>query len=292
MDVRQVRYFLEAAGTLNFTRAAEICHISQPALTMAVKRLEDELGAPLFHRNGRALSLTDFGCAMRPALAQFVDDSERVRALAHNELNLRSAPVRLGVLSSIGPVRIARFLAHVEHRVPDLEVTVEEDSLDRLWSRLAEDSLDVIIANRVPDTPARFATHHLYEERYVVVLPPDHPLIGQLVIRFADLEGYPYIDRLCCELRHRLSELLEDRQFELYARFRSAREDWVQSMVLAGMGVALMPEYSATHPDVVVRALVEPEFRREIALLHQASAEPAAALGRFVETARAFHWPG
>jgi DNA-binding transcriptional LysR family regulator len=292
VDVRQVRYFLEAARTLNFTRAAELCHISQPALTMAVKRLEDELGSALFRRNGRTLALTDFGRAMRPALAQFASDCDRIRALAHNELNLRAIPIGLGVLSSIGPVRIARFLAHVERELPSIEVTVEEDSLDRLWARLADGSIDVCIANNVAETPQRFDAVSLYEERYVVVLPPNHPLVEKPVIRLSDLEGHAYIDRLSCELRHLLAEVLEDRQITLYAKFRSAREDWVQSMVLADMGFALMPEYSATHPDVVVRALVKPEIKREIALLRFGAASPPTDIERFVATARSFHWPG
>jgi DNA-binding transcriptional LysR family regulator len=292
LDVRQVRYFLEAARTLNFTRAAELCHISQPALTMAVKRLEAELGSALFARNGRALVLTDFGKAMEPALGQFVRDFDRVRLLAHNELNLRATPVRLGVLSTVGPVRLARFLAYVEHQLPSIEVTVEEDSLDRLWARTIEDNLDVCIANNVPETPVCLRTFRLYEERYVVVLPPNDPLAERSVIELSDIDGRPYIDRLSCELRHALSSILEGRQISLYAKFRSAREDWVQSMVLAGMGLALMPEYSATHPDVVIRSLVNPEFKREIALLCPRTDKQRDDIACFVEAARAFRWPG
>jgi DNA-binding transcriptional LysR family regulator len=292
VDVRQVRYFLEAARTLNFTRAAELCHVSQPGLTMAIKRLEEELGSALFSRSGRGLALTDFGKTMRPALAQFASDCDRIHALAHNELHLKAVPVRLGVLSTIGPVRLARFLAHVERQLPSIEVTVEEDALQALWGRMADDGLDVCIVNNVRATPQRFQTFRLYEEFYVVVLPPNDPLAEKPVIALGDLAGRPYIDRLSCELSRALAAMLETRQILLYAKFRSAREDWVQSMVLAGMGFALMPEYSVTHPDVVVRPLVEPEFKREIGLLCSANGQQPPDIVRFIETARDFHWPG
>jgi DNA-binding transcriptional LysR family regulator len=290
VDVRQVRYFLEAARTLNFTRAAEICHISQPALTMAIKRLEDELGGALFRRQGRGLVLTSFAKKMHPALSEFARHFERVHELAHMELALRTTPLRLGVLSTIGPVRISALLAEVKRRTVSIEVTVEEDSLDRLWARLADGSLDVCIANHVPDTPSRFQACRLYDERYVVVLPPRHPLVAKTVVKLADLPAHPYVDRLFCELRHAMAKTLEERQLTLYAEFRSAREDWVQSMVLAGVGYAVMPEYSVTHPELVIRPLAEPELRREIALLHAADVGRHAGLEAFVSAAATFDW--
>jgi DNA-binding transcriptional LysR family regulator len=290
MDVRQVRYFLQAARTLNFTRAAELCHVSQPALTMAIKRLEEELGSTLFRRSGRGLSLTQFGKSMRPALEEFANQFDRVHALAHTQLNLNSAPLRLGVLSTIGPLRISDFLAQVERELPDLEVTVEEDSLDRLWTRLTEGSIDVCIANNLESGPARLRSCSLYNERYVVVLPPGHPLETKRTIELADLEGHAYVDRLFCELRNAMAKTLEQRRLTLYARFRSAREDWVQSMVLAGVGFAVMPEHSVTHADLVIRPLVRPELRREVALFCVEGAESHPAVGRFVEFAGLFRW--
>ena len=129
-------------------------------------------------------------------------------------------------------------------------------------------------------------------ERYVVVLPPDHPLAGNPVVELSALDGLPYIDRLCCELRTAMTGVLKERRIALYAKFRSAREDWVQSMVLAGMGFAVMPEYSVTHPDVVVRPLVVPELKREIALLRLAAKAAETHVDLVAQTASAFEWPG
>jgi DNA-binding transcriptional LysR family regulator len=290
MDVRQVRYFLEAARTLNFTRAAEASHISQPALTMSIKRLEDELGGALFLRRGRTLALTDFGRSMRPALNEFARHFERLHALAHTELNWRTAPVRLGVLPTIGPVRIAAFLAEVERRMPAVEVTVEEDALDRLWAHLGDGNLDACIVNRMPDTPPKLGVCTLYEERYVVVLPPGHPFTEKSDVELADLADHRYVDRLYCELKRAVAKTLEEQHITLYAKFRSAREDWVQSMVLAGLGYAVMPEYSVTHPQLVTRPLAKPGLTREVALLYTANAPRHPELESFVDAARDFGW--
>ncbi len=75
MEMHQVRYFLAAAKALSFTRAAELCHVSQPALTTAIKKLEAQLGSPLFHREGRQIALTEFGRRMQPHLSQIVEQS-------------------------------------------------------------------------------------------------------------------------------------------------------------------------------------------------------------------------
>jgi DNA-binding transcriptional LysR family regulator len=227
---------------------------------------------------------------MRPALSEFARHFERLHALAHTELNWRAAPVRLGVLSTIGPVRIAAFLAEVERRMPAIEVTVEEDALDRLWTRLGDSDLDACIVNKTPETPPRLSACTLYVEHYVVVLPPGHPLTSKSDVTLADLAEHRYVDRLNCEMKQAVASTLEEQSLALYAKFRSAREDWVQSMVLAGVGYAVMPEYSVTHPELLTRPLAKPGLVREVALLYRSNAAVHQELERFVETARDFKW--
>ena len=107
----QIRYVLAVPQTLNFTKAATNCNVSQPALTKAVKTLEAELGAPLFHREGRRILLSEFGQSMLPHLQHIMDEAETTRSLAENFRLLNRVPVRIGVMSTIGHVRFSRFLA-------------------------------------------------------------------------------------------------------------------------------------------------------------------------------------
>src|SRR3990170_8243169 len=110
MEMYQVRYVLAAARVLNFTKAAVECNVSQPALTKAVKALEAELGAPLFHREGKKILLSDFGRTLLPHLQLILNETEATRTLADNFRLLKDVPIRLGVMSTIGPVRLSRFL--------------------------------------------------------------------------------------------------------------------------------------------------------------------------------------
>ncbi|MCZ7660039.1 MAG: LysR family transcriptional regulator [Xanthobacteraceae bacterium] len=147
MEMHQVRYFLAAAKSLSFTRAAEACHVSQPALTTAIKKLEADLGTPLFHRDGRQILLTEFGRRMQPHLTQLLEQAKAAENVAKDFRLLNQVPVRLGVMSTIGPMRVAAVLASFEHRSPGVEVAVRDGSPEALAAQLDADELDLAMLN-------------------------------------------------------------------------------------------------------------------------------------------------
>jgi DNA-binding transcriptional LysR family regulator len=258
MELFQIRYALAAAEALNFTRAAERCNISQPALTKAVKRLEEELGAAIFTREGKRIRLSDFGRSILPTLRHMQDQAERAKSIAQEYRLLDKVPVRLGVLGTIGPARMARYLAAFQSSFEGVEVEVSEAPLGDLLNQLDEGRIDLAMANPFEGVPQSLHAFPLYSENYVAVLPPDHPLAERNIVKLKDLSGQPYIDRLSCEMREMFTAICKDEDVELYARFRSDREDWVQAMVLARIGIAVMPEYSVTVPDLVQRPIIDP----------------------------------
>ena len=109
-----------------------------------------------------------------------------------------------------------------------------------------------------------FRTQMLYAERYVVVFPPEHWLERLNAVTLRELSGEPYVDRLACEMREMVMAVCAEADVALYARFRSEREDWVQTMVLAGIGFAFMPEYSVILPGLIQRPLTDPAVERQI----------------------------
>jgi len=130
----------------------------------------------------------------------------------------------------------------------------------------------------------------LYTENYVAVLPPEHPLAAGNVVQLKDLSKQPYVDRLSCEMREMFAAVCKDNEVELYARFRSEREDWVQAMVLARIGIAVMPEYSLTVPELVQRPIIDPAINRTIAMLSVPGRPFSHATEALVRTAQAFKW--
>jgi DNA-binding transcriptional LysR family regulator len=292
MEMSQIRYALAAARTLNFTRAANECSVSQPALTKAIQHLESELGNRIFHREGKRVLISEFGRSMLPHLQHIVDEAETARTVATNFRLIRSAPIRLGVLSTIGHVRLSRFLAEFQSNFEKLEVTVQEGDIADISRRLRDGEIEVAVINPLEKYCRDFTTLPLYAERYVVIIPPEHRLASANGVTLAELSGESYVDRLACEMREMVMSVCEQRDIELYARFRSEREDWIQAMVLARIGFAFMPEYSVTLPGLLVRPLVDPEVRRDVVLATQPGRPHSPAVAAFVRAARTFAWPG
>ena len=161
-----------------------------------------------------------------------------------------------------------------------------------LIADLDSGELDFAVLGSPGDPPSQFNHIALYEERYVVVFPPDHSFSKVNVIPLRELSGEPYVDRLSCEMREMVLAVCRDQAIEVYATFRSEREDWVQSMVMARMGFAFMPEYSVTLPGLLQRPLVEPEVRRKVSLVHKPGRQFSPAASTFAMAARSFNWPG
>jgi len=292
MEMFQVRYVLAAARLLHFTKAAADCNVSQPALTKAVKALEAELGAQLFHREGKKILLSDFGRSLLPHLHHIMQEAEATRTLAQNFKLLKDVPIRLGVMSTIGPVRLSRFLAKFQKDHHGVEVAVSEANTAELKSKLESAELDLAVLNTLGDMRDSFTVQNLYKERYVVVFSPGHRLADLNAIRLGDLSNEPYVDRLSCEMREMVMQVCQDRNISLYARFRSEREDWVQAMVLARIGFAFMPEYAVTLPELLQRPLVEPEVTRTISLVSVPGRQYSPATAAIVRAAQFFDWPG
>jgi DNA-binding transcriptional LysR family regulator len=292
MEMHQVRYFIAAARALSFTRAAEQCHVSQPALTAALKKLEAELDGTLFHRERNRLLLTEFGRRMEPLLAGVLERADAARSAAESLRLLKQAPVRVGVMPTLGPVRLARFLAAFERAHPGVEVAIREGRPAELGAGLEADELDAAILNPLDAPVEGCRIEPLYTERYVVLLPPGHALRERDALALRDLSRQPYVDRLACEMRERVMAACGELGVELYARHRAEREDWVQAMVAANLGFAFMPEHAVTHPGTIQRALSDPAVERVIALATMPGRPHPPAVAAFVRAARGHRWLG
>lgn len=292
MEMFQIRYVLAAARELNFTRAATACNVSQPALTKAIKTIEAEFGAPLFHREGKRILLSAFGRSLLPHFQHIVQEAEASWILADNFRLLNNVPVRLGVMATVGPVRLSRFLAKFQSEFHGVEVAVSEAHAGELKGKLERAELDLAILNAMDGTRDAYNVDDLYTERYVVIFAPNHRLAKLNAIKLSDLSDEPYVDRLSCEMREMVMGACRDHGVNLYARFRSEREDWVQAMVLARIGFAFMPECSVTLPELLQRPLIEPEVTRVISLVSTPGRQYSPATNAMVLAAKRFDWHG
>lgn len=290
MELQQIRYFLAVHRHGSFSRAAADNDVSQPALTLAMKKLEGEVGGALFHREGKRLVLSPLGRLLHPALEQALAGAQSARSLADNFKLLRQAPLRVGLQGSIGPARMAGFLRAFHRKQPGVELTLQDGGCDDLLARLERGDIDVAVLSGTRPLPDLFRQERLYVEPYVVVLPPGHPLAGRDAVRLRELDGEPYVDRLACELREAVMAQAGSAGVTLYATFRSEREDWVEAMVTAGLGFAFMPAFSIRSPQLHTRPLVEPQVQREVIAVEVRGRMRSPPARLFLEQLRDHGW--
>src|SRR5258708_38622275 len=145
MEMHEIRYFLAVCETLNCPRAAERANVTQPALTRAIQKIEEELGGLLFRRERSRTHLTDLGQLLRPQLEEVIKRSEAVKTAARGFLKLDNAPLKLGVMCTIGPMRFMSFLAQFRSDHPGIELTLAEGVPDQLAKMLLARELDIAI---------------------------------------------------------------------------------------------------------------------------------------------------
>lgn len=290
MEMHEIRYFLAASRTLNFHRAAETANVTQPALTRAIQKLEAELGGLLFHRERNHVQLTDFGCLMRSHLEEVVRRSEAAKETARDFLRLEAAPLTLGVMCTIGPLRFVGFLNAFHDKQAGIGVTVIEGVPARLTALLLEGKLDIALMAQPGPFDERLRAEPIYSERFGLAFCTGHPLGKRNTLHLSDVEGEPYLDRINCEYSDHIDALCSERGIRIATAYRSEREDWIMAMVAAGMGVCFAPEFSACLPGVRHRPVADPEVVREVSLVSVAGRISSPAVNAFMEAVFNYGW--
>jgi LysR family transcriptional regulator, hydrogen peroxide-inducible genes activator len=290
MEMHQIRYFLAVCDSLNFTRAAEACNVTQPALTRAIQKLEEELGSLLLHRERSRTHLTDFGQLMRPHLEQIAHNAEQAASTAKSFLRLEEAPLRLGVMCTVGPTRCIGLLAQFNKDHPGVDVTLSEGVPTALTESLLAGELDIAIMTKPPEDDERLRIEPIYSERFVVAFPPGHRFSRMNAVKTKDCAGESYLVRINCEYINHWDDFLRTNNIPLREAYRSEREDWIQTMVMAGMGICFIPEFSPTQPGLASRPLIEPEVVRQVCLISVPGRRFSPAVGAFVQAVKRYPW--
>ena len=291
MEMQQVRYFVALARTLNFTRAAEQCNVSQPALTRAIQQLEHELGGPLFHRERGNTHLSELGRMMLPYLQTVEESCRAARDQARSVKKLERATLTIGTMCTIGPQLVSDLLVRFQAQHPGVEVQVIDTGAPQMIEMLEKGDLEVAVVGVPGELPDSLHQLPIFEERFVILLPPNHRLCASNPVRAIELDKEPYVSRSNCEVFEPVRQEFVSRGINLRQVFSSPRDDWVQGMIKAGLGLGFFPEFSVTDPDLVVRPLVDPGFTRSIYLATVRGRPHSPAVGAFVQEARRYPWP-
>lgn len=242
MEMQQIRYFVALAQTLNFTRAAEHCNVSQPALTRAIQQLEHELGGPLFHRERNNTHLSELGRMMMPYLESVAESARAAKAAAASAKKAEHVTLTLGAMCTIGPDLVADLIVRFQAAHPDIEVKVIDGEASMMIDALEKGDIHLSLVGVPDDLPEQFHQLPIFEERFVILLPPGHRLAERNAIRVGDLDGEPYVGRSTCEVFKMVARDFAKQGVFPKKVFSSPRDDWVQKMIKAGLGFGFFPE--------------------------------------------------
>jgi LysR family hydrogen peroxide-inducible transcriptional activator len=291
MDMHHIRYFLAVCEALNFTRAAEKCNVTQPALSRAIQQLEQEVGGLLFRRERNLTHLTDLGTLLRPRLQQIMDEVKDVKKDIKKFLTLEDANITLGIMCTIGPTRFTGLLTDFRAHYPGITLKLVEGVPERLSERLEAGDLDVAIMAAAQGFPERFEIETLYRERFLVAFAPGHRFEKMDAVPISAVDGETYLLRTNCEYDGELSDVLRSCQAGVNVAYASEREDWIQNMVAGGLGICFIPEFSAVVPGLQTRPVIDPEVWRDICLVSMSGRRHSPVVLSFLKSVRAHDWP-
>jgi DNA-binding transcriptional LysR family regulator len=291
MDIHHLRYFLAVCETLNFTKAADNCHVSQPALSRAIQQLEQEVGGLLFRRERNLTHVTDLGMLLKPHFENIIGELGQAKRDAKRFLTLEEANFNLGIMCTVGPTRFTSLLGHFSNRFPGISLQITEGRPDQLTDKLFAGDIDVAVMASAEGFPERFDLIPLYSENYVVAFPANHRFSEMAAIPFAELNGENYLQRVNCEYDGHLSRICDASCPGLQICHASEREDWIQNMIAGGLGVSFIPEFSALIPGIETRPAVDPSVSRTICLVTMAGRRQSPAVANFVKAVREFPFP-
>jgi DNA-binding transcriptional LysR family regulator len=290
MDLNQVRYFLNLAESLNFTEAARVSGISQPSLTKAIQRLEDEFGGPVLYRDGKDTRLTALGRDLIVEFMRIQSALENITDLAENSVAGRSRKINIGVASTIAPRVFAKFWALVLKELPEVELLLHPLNPGEAEAEVLSGKYDMCLLTNPPEPNFKLTIQPLFQERLRLALASHHPLAGTDEITPEQMMEQPYIDRMHCEFRTQLIKHFMDRNIVMRPRFQSEREDWVQQMVAQGAGVCSLPEHSAIVDGIVLRAVKGLTLSRNISMVAVSGSANPREVRVILGLSKDFNW--
>jgi DNA-binding transcriptional LysR family regulator len=285
MELSQVRYFTTVCRTLNFTRAAEQCNVSQPALTRAIQRLEDEFGGRLFFRERSLTQLTELGRAMRPHLEAMLDAAEAASAFSHAKLTRSTRSLKIGLGPGIGAADVAGAVREVTKTALDVAIHFDEAGPAALIDAMLADRMHCALLPDHCDIPERLNRWPLYNDRAVVVLPVNHKLMAKNAITARDIvDETILVGERCGDFAARVSEIAP---FPLRLQHCDSSTSQIMVLVGAGLGIALVSNRLPLLPDLGTRPFHEPEITRRILLTVVAGRPLNPIAAGFVKRCRA-----
>ena len=281
MTLTELRYIVALAQEQHFGRAAERCHVSQPTLSIAVKKLEEELGV-LFERGKQKILPTPLGGKIVAMAAKVLEQAAAIKDVAEADKDQLEGPISLGTLPTIGPYLLPQFIPLLQETSSKLSLYVEEGSAAELAGKLRNGDLDAILIT-APFAETDVAVQPLFDEPFMLLMPADHRLANKLKVSATDIDPGELLlmgegDAMRAQILAAFPHL--DPLAESGAKVRTfthgATLETLRHMVASRLGVTILPQTAAEAPLyapnlLTTRPFVDPVPKRSLVLAWRVS---------------------
>lgn len=293
MEMQQIRYFLALSETLNFTRAAEECNVTQPALTRAIQALEAELGGELIRREGRQSHLTELGRRMLPLMNQCYQAAQSAKTLARAVKSNDVSPLPLAISNSINIEILVAPLTELFRAYPGAQIKIRRGRPREIVELLKKGDVDLAVAGPLGEAWARLDTWPLFDEPIELAVNKEHRLAARNAApELSQIKGEPLLNRVEWESGGELARILSEGGLDPENAHEVETDQDLIALLKANAGVGFVPK-SAPHADEI-RRLVAPgiELKRRVAIYAVAGRPRSAIATAMLNLLRAATWPG
>jgi len=292
MTLTEFRYIVAVARERHFGRAAEACFVSQPTLSVAIKKLEDELSVQIFERSGAELTITDLGQKIVHQAQKVLEEAQVIKHLAQHGQDPLSGPVRLGTIYTIAPYLLPKLISKSREVLPKMPLYLQENFTVRLLELLKQGDIDAAILAE-PFSESGLDVVPLYDESLVVAVPVGHPWETTPLIQHADLQSQAtlLLGQGHCFRDHVLDicpDMQRSQRNEDLSGFEGSSLETIRQMVAGGIGVSVFPVTSIndqTNPNSLIKYVpfAEPIPKRRVVLVWRKSYARSAAMHALAE---------
>jgi DNA-binding transcriptional LysR family regulator len=291
MEMHQVRYFLAVARTLNFTKAADECHVAQPSLTRAIKLLEGELGGDLFRRERPHAMLTSLGERMYPLLRQCYESAQSARSLAAMINDGEVGSLKIAVSSSIELGLILSEVNELRRSFTEVDLKILRGTGPQLVEYLKAGEAELAVAASIGEVWDRLDTWKLFDEPFHMVFNRGHRLANHERIELEELKRERFLLRNHCEKGPNLAELLRAKGLNADNRHEISSDQDLLALLEANIGIGFLPR-SVNAPSTLTRAALPGfELGRTVCLYGVAGRQRTPVATTLMKMLRAAKWP-
>jgi LysR family hydrogen peroxide-inducible transcriptional activator len=303
MTLTELKYIVAVARAKHFGHAAEACFVAQPTLSVAIKKLEDELGVVLFERGGSEVSVTPIGAQIVTQAERVLEQTAAIKELAKQNKDPLAGPLRLGVIYTIGPYLLPPLVKNVIENMPQMPLVLQENFTVKLLELLRQGDLDAAIM-ALPLPEHGMSMQVLYDEPFVVAMPRSHPWASRKEISAEDLKsetmlllgsGHCFRDQVLevCPEMARFSAPGNGMQ----RTFEGSSLETIRHMVASGIGLTVLPRASVpdmhdTNGMLTFVPFSAPSPSRRVVIVWRKSFTRRAAIDAICGAVAACHLPG